>query len=129
MPRICIKSRDELIVIDTARLAYVLADGNYCKLVYIEGMQSMLSLGMSKVAEILSKSERQPERPVFLRLGRSLIVNQRFLLSISVPKQRIVLSDFGKNSHAISVPKPLLKQYKEKFDTLQQVEAGDGDSM
>lgn len=125
MPRICIKSRDELIVIDTTRLAYVLADGNYCKLVYIDGLQSMLSLGMSKVEEILNKSERNPSHPVFLRLGRSLILNQHYLLNISVPKQKIVLSDFGKNTHAISVPKPILKQYKERFETLQQAESSE----
>lgn len=125
MGRICIKSRDELVVVDTEKLAYVLADGNYCKMVYIEGLHQMISLGMSKIADILKGGEPNPAHPVFLRLGRSLLINQRYLLRISIPNQKIILSDFGKNTHGLSVPKQLLKQYKEEFETLQRSESAE----
>ncbi len=123
MPKLCIKSRDELVVIDTDKLAYVVADGNYSKLVYIEGLSSIISFGISRLEEILRKGEPIPNHPSFLRLGRSLLINQKYLLNISIPKQKLFLSDFGKNNHALSVSKLLLKQYKEDFEALQRADS------
>lgn len=127
MKRICIKSRDQLVVINLAKLACVVADGNYSKLLYIDKRfpSSLITIGISKLAEILQKGEENQARPVFLRLGRSLIVNQNYLLNISIPKQRILLTDWGENIHAIKVSKPLLKQYKEQYETLQQAESSE----
>jgi len=124
MKRICINSRDELVVIDTGKLACVVADGNYSKLVYIDKRfpASLISIGITKMAEILQKGEDNPAHPTFLKLGRSLIINQNYLINISIPKQRILLSDRGENIHAINVPKQLLKQYKEQYETLQKSE-------
>lgn len=127
MKRICIKSRDQLVVINLAKLACVVADGNYSKLLYIDKRfpSTLITIGISKLAEILQKGEENQARPVFLRLGRSLIVNQNYLLNISIPKQRILLTDWGENIHAIKVSKPLLKQYKEQYETLQQAESSE----
>ena len=53
-----------------------------------------------------------------MRLGRSLIINQTYLTEISVTRQRVTLSDYEANTYPLSVPKPLLKQYKERIGTM-----------
>ena len=56
----------------------------------------------------------------FVRLGRSLIINQRYLTEISILKQKLILSDNDGHSFALNVPKPLLKEYKEKINEFYQ---------
>ena len=45
----CINSRDELFVLDLDKVAYIQASGNYSRIVYIGGMQMMITLGLSKL--------------------------------------------------------------------------------
>ena len=131
MKRICIKTRDQLVVINLPKLACVVADGNYSKLIYIDKKfpSSLISVGISQLAEILKKGEVNQERPVFLRLGRSLIINQSYLLNISIPKQRILLTDWGENVLPIKVPKQLLKQYKDQYEAMQKTETTEADNQ
>ena len=113
MQKICLTWRDELIFIDLRLIAYFQANGNYTNLTYISGQKQMLTIGLSKLEESLRK--RRPDGGIspFVRLGRSIIINQSYLYSISVPNQRLTLSDFEGHSHVISVSKPILKRYKD----------------
>ena len=79
MRKICINNRDELVMLFVDNIAYIMADGNCTKIKYIGGLQTTLSLGISKVEAMLSDSWRQGGVCPFVRLGRSLIVNQMFL--------------------------------------------------
>ena len=56
------------------------ADGNYTKIVYISGMQVVLTMGISKVDQLLAESIDTGDTCEFVRLGRSLVINQ-FLLN------------------------------------------------
>jgi len=115
MPNLCLNSRDELILIDVDKIAFLQANGNYTRLTYIGGQQVLLTIGLSGVEELIRHALPKNCPGAFVRLGRSLIINQLFLCSISVPKQKIVLSDRGKNSYTLTVPKDLLKVYKRKI--------------
>lgn len=117
MYRLCINSRDELLIIDLSKVAYCQANGNYTQLTYIGGKTHLLTLGLSKVEEFIRRSWPASQPSPFVRLGRSLIINQAYLTEISETRQKITLSDYGANHHTVSVPKPLLKQYKEKIGT------------
>lgn len=118
MYKLCLNSRDELLIIDLEKIAFFQASGNYTHLNYIEGETHLLTIGLSKVEDFIRKSWPKGKPSPFVRLGRSLIINQTFLSGISVLKQKIVLSDRGTNSYSLSVPKPLLKEYKEKINEL-----------
>ena len=127
MKRIRIKTRDQLVVINLAKLACVVADGNYSKLIYIDKNfpSSLISFGISQMYEIIQKGETNQARPVFKRLGRSLIINENCLLNISIPKQRILLTDWAENIIPIKVSKQLLKQYKEEYEVQQTTEVSE----
>lgn len=113
MPKLCLNSRDELLLIDLEKVAYFQANGNYTQLIYIGSEQRLLTLGMSKIEELIKQGYPSGERSPFIRLGRSLIINQRYLSSISVLKQRIVLSDNASKAYTLQVPKHLLREYKD----------------
>ncbi|MDE7413644.1 MAG: LytTR family transcriptional regulator DNA-binding domain-containing protein [Muribaculaceae bacterium] len=113
MYKLCLNSRDELLVIDLQKIAFFQANGNYTQMNYISGENRLLTLGLTKIEEVIRISWPKGTPSPFVRLGRSLIVNQNYLSEISVLRQRLVLSDWSGNSHSLTVPKPLLKNYKE----------------
>ena len=109
----CINSRDELFVLDLDKVAYIQASGNYSRIVYIGGMQMMITLGLSKLGGMIKMIVPKDRRSPFVRLGRSLLVNQTYLTHINVLKQRLTLSDNQEHSYVLDVPKALLKAYKD----------------
>ena len=113
MLKLCINSRDELFVLDLDKVAYIQASGNYSRIVYIGGMQMMITLGLSKLEGMIKMIVPKDRRSPFVRLGRSLLVNQTYLTHINVLKQRLTLSDNQEHSYDLDVPKALLKAYKD----------------
>ena len=113
MLKLCINSRDELFVLDLDKVAYRQASGNYSRIVYIGGMQMMITLGLSKLEGMIKMIVPKDRRSPFVRLGRSLLVNQTYLTHINVLKQRLTLSDNQEHSYVLDVPKALLKAYKD----------------
>lgn len=116
MYKLCLNSRDELLIIDLEKIAYFQANGNYTHLCYISGDTHLLTIGLTKVEEYLRKTWPKETPSPFVRLGRSLIINQRYLCEIGVLKQKLILSDNDGHSYTLSVPKPLLKEYKQKIN-------------
>lgn len=113
MLRLCINTRDELIVVDLERISFIKADGNYTHIMYISGQQFSISLGLSKLEQLIRQVYPMNQRSPFIRLGRSFIINQTYLFSIHVLKQKLMLSDCQKNIHTLNIPKTLLKEYKQ----------------
>ncbi len=93
-------------------IAYILADGNYTKIVYITGMQVTLSLGITKVERIISDSYPATTICPFVRLGRSVIINQKYLYNINLLKHRLQLTDGEHECLTLQMPKQILKDYK-----------------
>ena len=108
MKKICINNRDEMIILFVDNIAYVMADGNYTKICYIGGFTTVLSLGLSKIGAMFSQAYPKGTTSPFVRLGRSVIINQLFLYNINTLKQTLVLSDCISNTITLKLPKPLL---------------------
>lgn len=113
MNKLCLNSRDELLMLDLDALAYLQASGNYTQVMYIASKGPLVSLGLSKLEAYIRAALPAGDRLPLVRLGRSLLVNQSFLVQISVTSQKLVLSDNAGHTHVLSAPKPLLKQYKD----------------
>ena len=113
MLKLCLNSRDEMYILDLEKVAYMAANGNYSRIVYIEGMQVMATMGISKMEEMIKKVIPADGKSPFVRLGRSLMINQNYLSHINILKQRITLSDNQTHSNKKEVPKALLKAYKD----------------
>lgn len=110
MEKMYFYTRDELVAVDFERVAVIQANGNYTRIIYINKHEVMLSMGISKVSEMLSRHHDLATS--FYRLGRSSIVNHKFLERIDVQRQMIVLSDLASNEIRLKASKELLKVYK-----------------
>lgn len=111
---ICINTRDELNLIDLDLVACINASGNYSNVMYIDGNKLLVSVGLSLFEIIIKDSVLKQQLPnTFVRLGRSVIINNRYLSQINILKQKLTLSDRGTHAYQLTVPKNLLKNYKE----------------
>ena len=108
--KLLFNSRDELVAIDFSHVAVVQANGNYTRVVFINKHEVNLSMGINKLSQMLNQA--QLEEAFFVKIGRSLLINQAFLERIDMQKQQIVLSDNGTSIIRISVTKQVLKAYK-----------------
>ncbi len=111
MAKINFNSRDELISLNLDLLAALQANGSYTRAVYINKREFMLTVNISKVEEALRAYQSSGYK--FLRLGRSVIINHRFLQRIELNKQQLVLSDGDKCDLRVRIPKQTLREYKE----------------
>ena len=118
MGKLLFNSRDELMFIDFNDVALVHADGNYCKLMFTDKREMSLNLGINKLSDMISNTHF--EKAIFVKIGRSLLINQYYLERIDLVKQQIVLSEKGMQPIRIAAPKQVLKEYKaflsEKFN-------------
>lgn len=110
MAKLFLNTRDELVCIDTDKVAVVQASGNYSRIIYITKRELMVTCGISKIEEILKSYNHADFR--YIRLGRSFIINHVYLQKIDLLKQQLVLSDNDKNEIRITLPKQILKVYK-----------------
>jgi len=111
MAKLYLNTRDELTCINASKVAVIQANGNYSRVVYITKRELMVTYGISQLEETLKAYNNKDNR--FIRLGRSFIINHAFLQKIDVLKQQIVLSDGDKNEIRVTVPKQILKSYKD----------------
>lgn len=109
MAKINFNSRDELLSLNLDLLAAIQACGKYTRAVYINKREFTLTINLSKMEEALKGYPGYH----FIRLGRSIIINHKFLQRIEVNKQQLVLSDGDKNDLRIRIPKQILREYKE----------------
>lgn len=114
MKKVCLNTRDELLILDLDRVAFFEANGNYTRLTYISGSALVLNTGLSGVEKILVNALPKGQSS-FVRLGRSLIINENYLSNINLLKQYLVLSDLDTHNFKLAVPKHLLKLLKDKF--------------
>jgi len=110
MAKIIINSRDELTCIEPDMIAVVQANGNYSRVVYINKREINLTLGISRIEEILKTRKTKSK---FIRLGRSIIINHSYLFKIDLSRQLLILSDNGENEIRVNLSKKTIKPYKE----------------
>jgi len=113
MIKLCLNTRDELMMVDLRKVVYFQANGNYTEFMYICGEKHLVSFGLSKIEESIRLSWRANTPSPYARVGRSLIVNTHYLSEISVIRQRLVLGDCDGHSVTLKVSKPLLKRFKD----------------
>lgn len=110
-----ISTASDLVRIASERIVYISSDGNYSTLVQTDGEMRMLSYQLGQIEKIIS-SQLGTEGNIFIRIGKSLIINRSFIYYINVAKQKMTLSDVSSFSHTVSASKEALKQLKELLE-------------
>lgn len=111
MSKIIINTRNHLTSIETDLIAAVKADGNYCRVYYINKREVGLTIGISRLEEMLRTNGGKRNR--FIRISRSIIINHFYLHIIDLQRQLVVLTDGGTQEIRLNLSKKLIKPYKE----------------
>lgn len=93
------------------------ADNNYCDVVYTNGEEEKLHFKLGYIEAEIERQMKQHER-CFLRLGRSLIINQRYLHNVNVGKQSFTLrAGNGKMHKEANFTQKLLVNLKQMIES------------
>lgn len=110
------KSRDELVRVDCSRLAYFSADGNFTDVVFINGVRTKISASMASIEKLISEQLDGRPNP-YIRIGRSLIVNSKFIFKIDMMKRQLTITDLLHSGvYTLNVSKDALRLLKEQLD-------------
>lgn len=108
---ILFNSRDELLRVDTEKIVYFEACGNYTTLVTANKLKYALHVNLSGMERLLE--QRLKERSsVFARIGKSYIINLRYVTQINLLKHKLILSDFNQCAYMLDISKEALKNLK-----------------
>ena len=105
----------DLVRIAPEKIVYVASDGNYSTLVQTDNEVRMLSYQLGQIERMIS-SQLGGDGNIFIRIGKSLIINRLYIYYINVPKQKLILSDIASFSHTVTASKEALKQLKELLE-------------
>ena len=109
---IIITTVNELVRVYPERIVYISSDGNYSVMVLHDKTEHLFSFNLSHFQQIIEKQMRE-EASLFIRIGKSLIINRNYIYKINIGKQTLIMSDMKlANSFTLSASKEALKQLK-----------------
>ena len=91
--RVYFNSRDKLIRLDVQRIVYFEGDGNYTYIVIANKQKVCVTMNLSHTENALA-AQLGDNAKQFMRIGKRFIINMRYVYSINVLKQQLILSDY-----------------------------------
>ncbi len=109
-----ISTSTEMVRVATDEIVYVRADGNYSDLMLTNGKYRKMTFQIHFFDEIF----QQLHQNMFVRVGRSLIVNKRYIYVINLTEQTMLFSGQQIKSEIapVKVSREALKQLKEMLE-------------
>ena len=109
-----ISTSTELVRVATDEIIYVRADGNYSDLVLTNGRSRKMTFQIHFFDEVF----QQLRKNMFVRVGRSLIVNKRYIYVINLTEQMILFAGqpIKGDIAPVKVSREALKQLKEQLE-------------
>ena len=100
---------NEVIRVSPDRIVYILSDGNYSTMTLIDKEEHLFSFNLASFEKIIEQ-QLGTDAQTFIRLGKSLIINGKYIYYVNVSKQQIVLSDSSfPNKFTLSASKEALR--------------------
>ena len=112
---ILINSND-LVRVPSERIAYISSDGNYSTMFLIDKEEHLFTINLGTLERIIEE-QLGSTATVFIRLGKSLIINSEYIHYINVSKQQLILCDnHFLNKFVLSASKEALKALKNMLE-------------
>ncbi len=103
---------NEVVRVSPERIVYILSDGNYSTMKLVDKEEHLFSFNLASFEKIIEQ-QLGTDAQTFIRLGKSLIINGKYIYYVNVSKQQIVLSDSSfPNKFTLSASKEALKALK-----------------
>ena len=117
-----ISTSTELVRVATDEIVYVRADGNYSDLVLTNGKSRKMTFQLHFFDGVF----QQLQDNLFVRVGRSLIVNKHYIHVINLTEQTLTFSgqQIKCDIRPVNVSREALKQLKELLENEKGVDNG-----
>lgn len=103
---------NEVVRVSPDRIVYILSDGNYSTMTLVDKEEHLFTFNLASFEKIIEQ-QLGTDAQTFIRLGKSLIINGRYIYYVNVSKQQIILSDSSfPNKFTLSASKEALKALK-----------------
>lgn len=88
---VILSNSNVLVRVIASDIIYISSEGSYSTMVLIDGRKHVFSFNLSSFEKQL-ETQLGLESQIFIRLGKSLIINSKYIYSINVPAQELILS-------------------------------------
>ena len=103
---------NEIVRVSPERIAFILSDGNYSTMTLIDKDEHVFTFNLASFEKLIEQ-QLGTDAQTFIRLGKSLIINGKYIYYVNVTKQQIVLSDISfAHKFTLSASKEALKALK-----------------
>ncbi|MBO5815669.1 MAG: LytTR family transcriptional regulator [Bacteroidales bacterium] len=115
-------SGTELLKVHPEDIIYIEADGNYCRMHLRGGFEQQLWFNRQRFISIIS-SQLRDEKPTFIVVGRSFIINLAYIFRINPVQSELVLFDSVKPEQmSLHASQEALNKLKKEILILNKVE-------
>lgn len=115
-------SSTELLKVRPEDIVYIEADGNYCRMYLRGGFEQQLWFNRQKFISIIS-SQLRDERPTFIVVGRSYIINLAYIFRINPAQSELLLFDSSKPQQiSLHASQEALNKLKKEIMILNHLE-------
>lgn len=115
-------SGTELLKVRPEDIVYIEAEGNYCRMYLRGGFQQQLWFNRQRFISIIS-SQLRDEKPTFIVVGRSYIINLAYIFRINPAQSELLLFDSCKPQQiSLHASQEALNKLKKEILILNKVE-------
>lgn len=116
--KLILNSRDEIMNIDLAQVVYLLADGNFTRIVFDNKLILTVGIGLSKMESLLADFLMHTRTQVpMVRVGKSHILNISKIVQVNVLKQQVLLAGNTGILFTVNISRDAAKQVKQLLAT------------
>ena len=109
-----LSNTNELIRIAAGSLVYISSEGNYSDIFTLDGEKRTVTMQLGIIEELIHQKLQNHE--VFARIGKSLIVNLKFISYINPAKKQLILSDCHTFKFNLEASMEALKKLKDYYE-------------
>lgn len=109
---IILSNATDLLRVSATSIMAIMADGNYSDIILNDGDKRCVAFQIGVLSEIISQ-QLDSDAPMFVRVGRSCIVNMEYLFAINLPHKQLVMRSHSGFKVTLLPSKEALRDLKE----------------
>ena len=106
-----ITTTNDLLRLQYDNIVYITSDGNYSQCLLSGGDMRMVTVQLGQIERLIERQLGVFGR-LFIRIGKSLIINRDYIYYININQQRLELNDKVNQKYTVQASREALKQLK-----------------
>lgn len=114
-----ISTATEMVRLLEKNIVCITSDGNYSHICAIGGEMFLVASQLGQIERLISEQLRS-SYGYFIRIGRGLIINMRYLCYINISKQKLYLLDSSGKKYVQEASREALVQLKNMTEKINE---------